>query len=109
MERGFDMAHGALEVSASHLRVHGEEQASAVRALLENDPRSWGDDGLLSPLISAYIECKNTALATYTHMGNVITATGDGLTTASGRVSYVEDDLVSGMVTLDGDAGASWT
>ncbi|MFC7386271.1 hypothetical protein [Sphaerisporangium rhizosphaerae] len=109
MERGFDMAHGALSASGSHLRAHGEEYASAVRGLLENDPRSWGDDGLLSPLISAYAECKNTALATYTHMGQVITATGDGLSTASGRVSYAEDDLVGGMAGLDGDLGVTWT
>ncbi|MFB9251743.1 hypothetical protein ACFFWE_26160 [Sphaerisporangium melleum] len=109
MERGFDMTHGTLRAAATHLGVHGEEYASAVRRLLDNDPRSWGDDGLMGPFVSAYAECKNVALATYTHMGDVITGTGDGLSAASVRVSAIEDDTAGGVLRLGEDTGTAWT
>ncbi|RCG31023.1 hypothetical protein DQ384_13850 [Sphaerisporangium album] len=109
MEQGFDMIHGALETSGSHLRVHGAEYASAVQGLLANREASWGDDGLMGPLVAAYSQCKDTALAAFTHMGTVISTTGDAMSAATGRVSYVEDELAGGLVRLDGEPDVTWT
>ncbi|WP_344947154.1 hypothetical protein [Sphaerisporangium flaviroseum] len=110
MDGGFEMTHGSLEVSASHLRVHGMEYQAALQWLRErrDGGASWGDDGLMSFLASAYTECTHTALDAFTHMGNVIGATGDALSTASRQVSYVEDDTTHLLLTLDGESGGSW-
>ncbi|MBB4705787.1 hypothetical protein [Sphaerisporangium siamense] len=116
MERGFDMTHETLEASATRLRVHGAEYASAVRALTAQGvgAASWGDDGLMGPLVAAYIQCKDTALAAFTHMGDVVGTTGDAMGAATGRVRYVEDDVTGGLGGLTGltgpdGTGATWT
>ncbi|GII61492.1 hypothetical protein Skr01_15770 [Sphaerisporangium krabiense] len=113
MERGFDMTHETLEASATRLRVHGAEYASAVRALTArgDGAASWGDDGLMGPLVAAYVQCKDTALAAFAHMGDVVGATGDAMGAATGRVRFVEDDVTGGLDDLGGSdvPGATWT
>ncbi|WP_248963502.1 hypothetical protein [Sphaerisporangium perillae] len=105
------MTHGILEVTGSHLRIHGEEYASAVRRLREpgDGAESWGDTGLLSPVVSAYTQCKNTALDTFTHMGTVIGGTGDAVSISTGRVSYLEGDMAGEIDRLGGEPDTSWT
>ncbi|MFC6082702.1 hypothetical protein [Sphaerisporangium aureirubrum] len=110
MQRGFDITHTPVEVDASRLRVHGEEYAAALARLRERGAggASWGDDGLMSGLVSTYFRSVTAALDTYSHMGSVISGTGDGMSAASRRVSSVEEDMTRHVNDLDGGAGTTW-
>lgn len=93
MDRGFDMAHGALESSAAQLMAHGEDYAAALSRLRERGAgaAAWGDDGLMSSLASGYTRGVQAALGAYQHVGDVIGAAGAGLATASRRVTHAEE------------------
>ncbi|MDH2427929.1 hypothetical protein [Sphaerisporangium sp. TRM90804] len=110
MHGGFEMTHGSLEASASHLRVHGEEYSAALERLRQRGggAASWGDDGLMSYLASAYTQATATALDAYTLVGDVIGSTGNAMSTASRRVSLVEDDTTRGVAGLTEGQGGTW-
>ncbi|MEU4508684.1 hypothetical protein AB0G05_04235 [Nonomuraea wenchangensis] len=100
------LAHGSLETASAHLRGDGTDYAAALRRLQQRgDAASWGDDGLLRPLVTAYSECTAIALAAYTHMGGLIGATGDALALSSRRVADVNEVTVQ---DLDGLPDTSW-
>ncbi|MEV0591344.1 hypothetical protein [Nonomuraea cavernae] len=92
MDSELRMIHGAVETATTHLRGDGTDYTAALQRLQQRgNAASWGDDGLLRPLVTAYCECTAIALAAYTHMGDVMESTGDALALSSRRVSNVDD------------------
>ncbi|QYC45529.1 hypothetical protein Nocox_39930 [Nonomuraea coxensis DSM 45129] len=101
MDSELRLVHGSLETASAHLRGDGTDYAAALRRLRQRgDAASWGDDGLLRPLVTAYSECTAIALAAYTHMSDLMGSTGDALALSSRRVSDVNEATVQDIGDL---------
>jgi len=101
MDSELGLVHGALDTASAHLRGDGAEYTAALERLKQRgDAASWGDDGLLRPLVTAYSECTAIALAAYTRMGDLVGSTGDALALSSRRYSAAEEAAVQNVGPL---------
>src|SRR5690606_18201215 len=101
MDSEVGLVHGALDTASAHLRGDVAEYTTGPEQLKKrSDAASWGDGGLLRPLVTAYSECTAIALAAYTRMGDLVGSTGDALALSSRRYSAAEEAAVHNVGPL---------